>query len=43
MCKFVGPQKLMWHNIMKSTKIKKTLILHIVLVGFTYSTSCKPV
>ena len=33
MCKFVGPQKLMWHNIMKSTKIKKTLVLHIVLVA----------
>ena len=27
-CKIVRTQKLMWRNIMKSNKSKKTLILH---------------
>ena len=33
-CKIVRTQKLMWRNIMGSTKSKKVLVLH-------YSTSCK--
>ena len=35
-CKIVRTQKLMWRNIMRSTKSQKASILH-------YSTSRKPV
>jgi hypothetical protein len=31
------PQKLMWCNIMRSTKSQTALILHIVLIGYRFS------
>ena len=29
-CKIMRPQKLMWHNILRSTKSQTALVLHIV-------------
>ena len=38
-CKIVRTQKLMWRNIMRSTKSQKALVLHYNVIG----SSRKPV
>ena len=41
-CKIVRFQKLMWHNIMRSTKSKKVSVLHysIDIYIYTYFRGC---